>query len=69
MEDEKGNLWIGTYGKGLDEFNIEKKTFTHFKNISQLSTAVIYGILEDNAQNLWLSTNNGIIKFNPERRK
>ncbi len=66
MEDDKGNLWIGTYGKGLDVFNIEKKIFTHFKNISQLSTAVIYGILQDDAQNLWLSTNNGIIKFNPQ---
>jgi len=69
MEDDKGNLWIGTYGKGLDEFNIERKIFTHFKNIRQLSTAVIYGILEDDAQNLWLSTNNGIIKFNPERQQ
>jgi streptogramin lyase len=66
LEDDKGNLWIGTYGKGLDEFNIEKKKFTHVKNIRQLSTAVIYGILQDNLQNLWLSTNNGIIKFIPE---
>jgi ligand-binding sensor domain-containing protein len=69
MEDDKGNLWIGTYGKGLDKFNIEKNTFTHFKNIRQLSTAVIYGILEDNTRNLWLSTNNGIIKFNPESQQ
>ncbi len=69
MEDERGNLWIGTYGKGLDEFNIEKKTFRHFKNIKELSTAVIYGILQDNSHNLWLSTNNGIIKFNPETQE
>ena len=48
---------------------LRKTTFTHFKNIRQLSTAVIYGILEDNAQNLWLSTNNGIIKFNPEKQQ
>jgi ligand-binding sensor domain-containing protein len=69
MEDDRGSLWIGTYGKGLDEFNIEKNTFRHFKNIKELSTAVIYGILQDNAHNLWLSTNNGIIKFNPETRQ
>jgi ligand-binding sensor domain-containing protein len=69
MQDVKGNLWIGTYGKGLDEFNIENKTFTHFNKIEQLTTAVIYGILEDNLQNLWLSTNNGIIKFNPIKQQ
>jgi ligand-binding sensor domain-containing protein len=69
MQDDKGNLWIGTYGKGLDEFNIEKNAFTHFNHIPQLSTAVIYGILEDDTRNLWLSTNNGIIKFNPEKQK
>jgi ligand-binding sensor domain-containing protein len=65
MEDNHGNLWIGTYGKGLDKFDIKKQTFTHFNDIRQLSTAVIYGILPDDQDNLWLSTNNGIVKFNP----
>jgi two-component system, sensor histidine kinase ChiS len=67
LEDKQGNLWIGTYGKGLDKFNPKNQTFTHYTAIKSLSTAVIYGILEDNNENLWLSTNNGIIKFNPAR--
>jgi ligand-binding sensor domain-containing protein len=62
-DDSRGNLWIGTYGKGLDMFNPAKNKFTHFTNIHQLSTAVIYGILEDENGNLWMSTNNGILKF------
>jgi ligand-binding sensor domain-containing protein len=66
-EDNQGNLWVGTYGKGLDKFDMKKQTFTHFTGIRQLSTAVIYGILQDDQENLWLSTNNGIIKFNPAR--
>jgi ligand-binding sensor domain-containing protein len=65
-EDAKGNLWIGTYGKGLDKFDPVKNSFTHFTTIPQFLTAVIYGILEDDKQNLWMSTNNGILKFNIE---
>jgi ligand-binding sensor domain-containing protein len=69
FDDAKGNLWIGTYGKGLDKFNTVRNKFTHFTQIEQLSTAVIYGILEDEKGNLWMSTNNGILKFNEEDGK
>jgi len=31
-EDEDGNLWIGTFGGGLEKFNVEREIFTHFKN-------------------------------------
>ena len=64
-EDRQGYLWIGTYGKGLEKYDRENGIFTHFANIKGLSTAVVYGILADESEKLWLSTNNGIIKFNP----
>jgi ligand-binding sensor domain-containing protein len=64
-ENPKGLLWIGTYGKGLDQFDPVTGTFKHFNDIPELSMAVIYGILEDETGKLWLSTNNGILKFNP----
>jgi ligand-binding sensor domain-containing protein len=64
-EDRKGDLWIGTYGKGLEKYDRKNGIFVHFANTKGLSTAVIYGILADETDNLWLSTNNGIIKFNP----
>ncbi|RPJ69622.1 MAG: GAF domain-containing protein, partial [Alphaproteobacteria bacterium] len=63
-EDANGKLWIGTYGKGFDKLDPVKKTFTHFSDISDVTTAVIYGILEDTHGYLWMSTNNGILKFN-----
>jgi ligand-binding sensor domain-containing protein len=62
-EDANENLWIGTYGKGLDRFDRTKNIFHHYTSYEQLSKAVVYGILEDDDENLWLSTNNGIIKF------
>ncbi len=68
-EDARNNIWIGTYGKGLDKFDPVHRKFTHFSDIPELSTAVIYGILEDMQGNFWMSSNSGIIKFNPKSRE
>ncbi len=65
-EDRNGMLWIGTFSGGLDKFDRKASKFIHFSNIKELSNAVIYGIFEDNNANLWMSTNNGIIQFNPK---
>lgn len=68
-ENRQGDLWIGTYGQGLDRLNPVTADFTHYSDVPLLKTAVIYGILEDETGILWLSTNNGIIKFNPVNRE
>ncbi|MBN2612357.1 MAG: GAF domain-containing protein [Bacteroidales bacterium] len=64
-EDIKGTLWIGTYSHGINSFDREKEEFNRYESINELSTDVVYGILEDEKNNLWLSTNDGIIRFNP----
>lgn len=58
-------LWIGTAGGGLNKFNTETKKFVHFTEKDGLPDNVIYGILTDNSGSLWMSTNKGIVKFNP----
>ncbi len=63
-EDRSGRLWIGTIGGGLNKFNREEETFTRYREDDGLPNDVIYGILEDELGNLWLSTNKGISKFN-----
>lgn len=65
-EDRNQNLWMGTWGGGLNEFNREDETFRHYRTKDGLPNDSIYGILEDDAGNLWLSTNHGISKFNPQ---
>lgn len=66
FNDSKGRLWVGTYGGGLNLFNMETKTFTHFKEKDGLANNVVFGILEDNSDNLWISTNMGVSKFTPD---
>ncbi|MBX7150848.1 histidine kinase [bacterium] len=64
-EDLNKQIWIGTYGGGLNRFNRETETFVRFTEEDGIPNNVIYGILDDNDGNLWLSTNNGLSKFNP----
>jgi len=72
-EDLKGDLWFGTYGKGINKLTgFDEKTQTYrFTNYTQkdgLSNNVIYGILEDEEGNLWVSTDKGLSKFNPKQK-
>ncbi|TAK66876.1 MAG: hypothetical protein EPO24_01035 [Bacteroidetes bacterium] len=64
-EDTRGTLWVGTDGAGLHRYMRESNAFQRFTEYDGLPNNVIYGILEDERGNLWLSTNKGISKFNP----
>ncbi|MEJ2637299.1 MAG: two-component regulator propeller domain-containing protein [Calditrichia bacterium] len=57
-------LWLGTDGGGLNRFDVQTKTFTHFTEKNGLPGNVVNGILPDNAGNLWMSTNKGLSRFN-----
>ncbi len=72
--DDKGNLWFGTYGKGLDKLvSVDAKNgngkFISYSQSDGLSNNIVYGILEDKTGNLWLSTDNGLSKFNPDSKQ
>lgn len=68
FEDSKGVIWVGTKESGLhflkeDEF-VSLALFDQFKNMSK----TIHSMLEDEEGNLWISSNNGIIRFDPVSR-
>lgn len=65
QEDKYQNLWIGTYGGGLNKFDRNSGSFERFGVSEGLLTEVVYGILEDKTGNLWLSTDDGIFRFDP----
>ncbi len=62
-EDQNKNYWIGTEGKGLYKYNSKLNKSEHFGTNEGLPSEIIYGILPDADKNLWLSTNNGLSKF------
>lgn len=68
--DMHGDLWVGTAGGGLDRVvgTSAQPEAVHFENQSGLSgmpSQVVYGIESDRESRLWLSTNNGLARFDP----
>jgi ligand-binding sensor domain-containing protein/class 3 adenylate cyclase/predicted metal-dependent HD superfamily phosphohydrolase len=64
-EEKPGVLWLGTYGGGLVRYNYKTDVVSSFNSESHgLANDVIYGILADKNDNLWLSTNKGLCRFN-----
>lgn len=69
--DHQGDLWIGTelcldkleYTAGGDVY------FRHFTKEDGLAANHIKGISEDQFKNLWITTTNGISRFNVERNE
>jgi len=53
-------LWICTKGGGLNRLNKKTGDFFHLTTKDGLPHDVVYGILTDDARNIWGSTNNGI---------
>lgn len=68
FEDTQKRLWIGTSGDGLYLFDRNTKEVKIYNRKDGLPDETINGILEDDEQNLWLSTFNGISRFNIERK-
>lgn len=65
--DYEGKIWIGTHS-GLNLFDAETETFTHFTQDNGLSNNIVYGIMPEKGNVLWLSTANGLSKFNSTNR-
>ncbi|WP_457566022.1 two-component regulator propeller domain-containing protein [Caldithrix abyssi] len=68
-QDRSGRLWIGTYGGGLNLLDKAAGRFTAFTKAQGLCDNIVYGILEDDRGYLWLSTNNGLSRFNYEKKR
>lgn len=64
FEDSKNNIWIGTFGGGVNMLTPDHQ-FKKFTNIDGLCNNEVYGIIEDNQEQIWLSTGNGLSRLNP----
>lgn len=64
LDDDQGNLWLGTDGGGLNIFNIAKETFTDANDKYGITSDVIYGVIKQDKNIFWLSTNKGIFEVN-----
>jgi ligand-binding sensor domain-containing protein len=68
-QSDATTFWCGTSGSGLVKLNIQKGDVQVFNRKTGLPNNVIYGVLQDEDGFLWLSSNKGLTKFDPESKK
>lgn len=68
VEDENGNYWIAT-AHGLNKLSFENKmaNFEYYGYDEGLPNEFLYSVFSDGENNLWMSSNMGIITFNPKK--
>ncbi len=67
--DDGKSIWIGTMGNGLIKLNFEKNETKIYNSENGIESNFIYGILPNTSKYLWLSTKNGITRFNISTEK
>lgn len=70
VEDADGSLWIGTYKNGIDHWDIKTNKITNYRldpnDLKSISDNLIYYIIKDSDNDIWIATNNGLNRFNRE---
>ena len=68
-----GFLLLGTYGAGLDRFDLAAGSFTHYrynpKDAATLSNDTVTAIVKDLDGLFWIGTHNGLNRFDPKTGK
>ncbi len=69
MEDDTGNIWIGTEGAGMCFFDVKKEAFISINTTHGLPNNVVYMLLQDEQGDIWGSTNKGIFSYDPQSKE
>lgn len=64
-ENRKGQIWVGTEG-GIAIIDKNRSGNVEVRNMNlDLPSKIVLAILEDEQQNLWISTSKGMVRYNP----
>jgi signal transduction histidine kinase/DNA-binding response OmpR family regulator/streptogramin lyase len=66
-QDQKGIYWLGTANSGLIKWDRKRNRFQQFRRSEGLSNNNIHAIYPDRLGRLWLSSDHGIMQFDPVR--
>lgn len=68
-EDNEGKIWFGSLASGIDKLDPLSGKFTNYSIKDGLPGNSVSSILVDSLNNLWLATDKGLAKFNPETKE
>lgn len=66
FQDSRQRLWIGTRHTGLYLLSKDEKSYEHFSLTDGLPGNSIYALQEDKRGFIWISTENGLSRFDPQ---
>lgn len=73
LEDHTGVLWVGTWSKGLNQFDRSTERFIRYQHDPDdphsLSNDAIRDVYEDRAGTLWIGTMGGLNKYNRDTKQ
>ncbi|MBK6425073.1 MAG: response regulator [Blastocatellia bacterium] len=65
LETEGGQFWVATKGAGVFRYDRERDDFVRLEPRDGVPHDNTYGILEDRNGRLWISTDAGIVRYDP----
>lgn len=68
-EDSKQRLWFSILGHGFCSLNEDTEAFITYDSSQGLANDVIYKIIEEKDDILWLTSNKGLIRFDLKMKK
>jgi len=68
-KDWEGNLWVGTNTNGIYFCKPDGAVLYTYNTSNGLPSNVIHAIIEDNSRNIWISSNNGLSRFDHNTQK
>ncbi len=72
LEDAKGRIWVGTYGKGLNLISYQNKTVKFLNSKNALASYPktgfdkIRNLRQDEKGNIWIATTEGLLILDPD---
>jgi len=69
LHDSKDRFWLATPNRGIALFSKEKGVLKYYSEKNGLANNQTLAILEDNEHFLWISTTNGLSKFDPSSER
>lgn len=68
-EDAAGVTWLGSFGGGLNRYDAATDGFTAAGVAAGLPDEVVYVVAPDQQQRLWLTTDRGLVCYDPKTQK
>ena len=65
MEDRNGDIWVGTWGGGVNRFDMAKHRFIRYGGV--IHSDFVNALLEDSQGRIWIGSNDhGLWVYDPD---